>query len=196
MPSMSSRTVRLFATLAGCALIAASLGGCDSVRKVVGNEKTAPDEFAVYQRPPLSVPSNFKLLPPDPGRDNPQTITPSMQAQAALVGDKVKTVEQADQSTAMSPGTQDLLAEAGTQKAAPNIREIVNSETAVLAKEDQRFLDKLIFWVDNKPYPGVVVDASKEKKRIQENQALGKPLTDGATPKIVLKRGRKGLLEF
>lgn len=194
---MLSKAARVFATLAGCAILAAGLSGCESARQAFSNQKSAPDEFAIYQRPPLSVPSSFTLPPPDPSRDNPQVITPMMQAQAALIGEKTMTVEKQDLATTKeSTGTKVFLAETGAPKAAPNIREIVNKETAVLSKEDQRFIDKLIFWVDAKPYPGVVVDASKEKKRIQENQALGKPITDGATPKIVLKRGHKGLLEF
>ena len=54
----------------------------------------------------------------------------------------------------------------------------------------------MIFWVDDKPYEGSVVDAEKEQKRILENQALGKTITNGETPKIVRQRSTKGLLDF
>ena len=41
-----------------------------------------------------------------------------------------------------------------------------------------------------------MVDADKEQKRIQENQALGKSITEGETPQVTRKRSRKGLLDF
>ena len=52
-------------------LIAVVLGatGCESVRKAVGNQKSAPDEFVVYKRPPLTLPPEFGLRPPQPGAD-------------------------------------------------------------------------------------------------------------------------------
>ena len=62
--------------------------------------------------------------------------------------------------------------------------------------QDQRFVDKLIFWVDDKEDGGTVVDAKKEQKRIQRTQALGQPITEGETPEVTIKRGRKGLLDF
>jgi len=72
----------------------------------------------------------------------------------------------------------------------------VNAETNLLSKEDQRLADKMIFWVDDKPFEGTVVDAEKEQQRIRENQALGNPITDGETPQVKKKRAKKGLLEF
>ena len=43
---------------------------------------------------------------------------------------------------------------------------------------------------------GTIVDAEKEQTRIQRNQALGNPITEGESPEIKVKRGRKGLLNF
>ena len=54
----------------------------------------------------------------------------------------------------------------------------------------------MIFWVDDKPFEGTVVDAVKEQQRIRENQALGNPIADGETPQVKKKRATKGLLEF
>ena len=66
----------------------------------------------------------------------------------------------------------------------------------MLSKEDKRLADKMIFWVDDKPYEGVVVDAEKEQQRIRENQALGNEITEGETPKVTKKRGKKGIFDF
>ena len=49
-----------------------------------------------------------------------------------------------------------------------------------------------MFWRTPEPY-GTVVDPAAEAKRLQENQALGKPVTEGQTPIITTRR--KGLLE-
>jgi len=73
---------------------------------------------------------------------------------------------------------------------------LVDQESSVMAEEDQLFLNKLIFWADDKSQPGVVVDAKKENQRIMSNDALGKPINDGETPKVTRKPVRKGLLNF
>ena len=84
----------------------------------------------------------------------------------------------------------------GADKAKPDIRQLVNQETSVIAEEDQPFVNKLIFWNEDKNQPGTLVDAKKEKQRIMSNDALGKPITEGETPKVKRKALRKGLLNF
>lgn len=57
------------ATILLIALSAALLSACSGsdVRSTLGLNRSAPDEFKVVSRPPLSVPPEFNLLPPDPG---------------------------------------------------------------------------------------------------------------------------------
>jgi hypothetical protein len=52
--------------------------------------------------------------------------------------------------------------------------------------------NKILFW-QTPPPPGTVVDAKAEQQRLQENAALGKPLTQGPTPVIV--RRKRAMLE-
>ena len=59
----------------------------------------------------------------------------------------------------------------GTDEAQPGIRDIVNRETAVFVYEDEAFIDKLLFW-RKKRAPGIVVDAEKEKKRLQIEEKI------------------------
>ena len=89
-----------------------------------------------------------------------------------------------------------LLNKTGAQNADPSIRDKVNDESTNLSKEDRRFIDKLIFWVDDAPNPGTIVDPKKEQQRIMQNQALGKPINDGKVPEIKRKAARKGILDF
>lgn len=172
------------------------LVGCDTARKVVGNQKDAPDEFAVYERPPLSLPPEFALRPPEPGSIRPQAITPADQARAALLRRQASITTDAPRDPNLSDGLNAMMQRTGAAEADPSIREVVNAETTLLSREDERLADKMIFWVESKPFGGTVVDAAEEQRRIRENLALGKPLTEGDVPEIRKKRGRKGLLDF
>jgi len=176
--------------------LAVTLSACESAKKVLSNPKDAPDEFVVYQRPPLSLPPEFSLRPPGSGESGPQAITPSDQARAALLQQKPQIRDQQQKDPNLSDGLNAIMAKTGASNADPAIREVVNAETTLLAKEDKRLADKMIFWVDDKPYQGTVVDAEKEQQRIRENQALGKSITEGETPQVKKARGTKGLLEF
>lgn len=182
--------------MAVCVLCAvALLSGCESIRKTFGGEKSGPDEFAVYSRPPLSLPPEYSLRPPTPGEKNLKDLSAKDIAATAIVGKNTKP-PRAPAAVGGSPGLAALLSHTGAANVDHGIRAVVDQETSVLSRQDQAFVDKLIFWVDEKPDQGTVVDAEKEQKRIQENQALGKPITDGETPQIVRKRARKGILDF
>ncbi len=200
-PSTTVRTrsmVRISkATAVVCLIcVAALLSGCESARKVFGGEKSGPDEFRVYSRPPLSLPPDYSLRPPAPGEQRPQDLSAKHMAATAMIGKTADKPVKAPQSVGGSPGVAALLRDAGAAQVDHGIRSVVDAETSVISRQDQAFVDKLIFWVDEKPDPGTVVDAEKEQKRIQENQALGKPITEGETPQVKRKRGRKGILDF
>lgn len=192
---MKRRWQKILSVSMLCAF-AISLGACDSAKKLVTRSKDAPDEFAVYQRPPLSLPPEFQLRPPDSGALGPQAISPRDEARAALLQRQASIRTQPTRDPQLSNGLNAIMQKTGAATADPTIREVVNSETSLLSKEDTRLADKMIFWIDDKPYEGVVVDADKEQQRIRENQALGKEITEGETPRIIKKRGKKGLLDF
>lgn len=186
---------RFLATGLCTAVLAGALSGCDSTRKAFGGGKNAPDEFVVYKRPPLSLPPEYGLRPPAPGAAKLQTVTPADDAKTALLGNSTQPAA-ARPAAGTSRGLQSLMAKTGADAADPGIRRLVNQESSVLAEEDQLFINKLIFWVDDKHDPGTVVDPKKEQQRIMSNQALGKPINEGEIPQIKRKPGRKGLLDF
>ena len=184
-------------SLFGFAVLSVALGGCDSVRKSVGGGKNAPDEFVVFKRPPLSLPPEYGLRPPTPGESRPQRVSPMDEAREAILGKATVRAKAATKAADPgSPGLQALIIRTGADKAEPGIRRLVNQESSVLVDEDQLFVNKLIFWVDDKSNPGIVVDAKQEQKRIMSNQALGKPINEGEIPKVRRKQVRKGLLDF
>ena len=194
---MEQRMTRSLCVLAALTLFSEFLVGCDSVRKSFGGGKNAPDEFVVYKRPPLSLPPEYGLRPPAPGESRPQKVSPMDQAREAILGkNAARTAASPTTVKAGSPGLQALITRTGANKAEPGIRRLVNQESSVLADEDQIFVNKLIFWVDDKSNPGIVVDAKKEQKRIMSNQAPGKPINEGEIPEVKRKKARKGLLDF
>lgn len=177
---------------------AMALSGCESASKAFGGKKSAPDEFVVYSRPPLSQPPDFSLRPPTPGVARPQTTSTSDVARDALLGTKNSTKRRlaSNANAAPTAGLKALIKSTGAEQADPNIRRKINEETSILAVEDQRLVDKMIFWVDDKPFQGTVLDPEKEQKRISEAQALGKPVTEGETDHIKRLPAKKGILEF
>ena len=175
-------------------------GGCSSLKEPLCLTKQSPDEFKVVSRAPLSMPPDYNLRPPTPGAPRPQEGTTRDQAAAAVFGypgaglqpDQIPPIGEGEAEAAQSSGESALLQSAGAGGVDPNIRSLVDSETAADQADSETLADTLVFWRDPEPY-GDVIDAEAEQKRLQENAALGQPVTTGETPVIVRKK--RGMLE-
>lgn len=178
--------------------LALAVSGCQSIRDLAGQGKRPPDEFTVYSRTPLSMPPNFSLTPPVAGAV-PEATAARADARQALLGGRSRVgtgaeayAANAAEAADSSPGLAALMQRSGGAQSSPDIRAVVNRETTILAEADVSLTDRLMFWTKPKEY-GAVVDPAKEARRIQDNQALGKPIIAGATPTI--ERKRRALLE-
>ncbi|MEQ8666969.1 MAG: DUF3035 domain-containing protein [Rhodospirillales bacterium] len=167
--------------LIACAL---ATSACSNVREAVIPGKRSPDEFATYSRAPLSLPPEYDLTVPQPGAERPQSVTPSDLAQKATIGT-------ATGGSELSTGENELLVRTGALNVDPEIRQLVNRETSILAEENETFVNNIIFWQNNTS--AAEVDPTAEAKRIREKQALGDPITGEGVPTIEKKK--KGLLE-
>ncbi|HEY8016990.1 MAG TPA: DUF3035 domain-containing protein [Dongiaceae bacterium] len=176
------------------------LSGCSATMNALGMGKHPPDEFVVVTHPPLQVPANFDLVPPQPGAPRPQEESAAQLAEAAVVGTGAQ-AEGTDTASSTqilpagpaSAGEEAFLQNAGVAKADPKIRQLVDSEAqAETDAINNDLYNKILFW-QTQPPPGVVVDAKAEQQRLQENASLGKPLTQGPTPVIV--RRKRAMLE-
>ena len=180
----------------GLALLVAVLltGGCEGVKQELGiGVKRPPDEFTVYSRAPLSMPPDFALRPPATATGASQGAAPREIARQAMTGGTARPVpDDVAVASAGSPGLQQLLERTGAADAQTGIRAQVNRESTILAEADQSFVERLMFWSDV-PERATVVDAPMESRRIQESQALNRPLSDCETPTI--RRRPKALLE-
>lgn len=193
------------------AALLAVLGGCTGkeLRSSFGLKRNQPDEFQVVSRPPLSVPPVYHLRPPsdEAGRN----LTPADKRAASLVFEgrelpvytrpddpayqadtAVATVETSALGTA---GESVLLQNAGASAARDDIRSVLNEENRPIIMEEKR--EKGFFeGLTSKLRPGndePVVNAAKEQERIRENQAAGKPVTEGETP--VIDRKNESVLD-
>ena len=171
------------------AFVALVATGCSDVRQSLGLDKRAPDEFAVVPRAPLSVPPDFSLRPPDPGAPRPQELSPTQEAKRTIIGPSSDRKE-VKRDPKLSSGENALLNQMGATNADPSIRGVVDKESKDLADGPVYLIDYILFW-RKQPPPGTAVDATKEAQRIQQNQALGRPVTDGPTPSI--ERRSQGL---
>ncbi|MBU6449394.1 MAG: DUF3035 domain-containing protein [Rhodospirillales bacterium] len=156
-------------------LAALALAGCsDGMKKTFGLEANPPDAYQVGTLPPLSLPPELgQLQQPNPGQ--PPTQEASAAAQGADVIAPANALPGTSQST--SAAGQALLDQAGPAPQG-NIRAEVNQNAAV-ASRSSGFVNKLM---GNNPNTPTVVDASEEQRRLQENAAMGQPVTNGATP--------------
>jgi hypothetical protein len=188
---MYSKFSLLFVFLA----IVSLLNGCENAKQALGQTKVSPDEFAVFQRAPLSLPPDYGLKPPRPGSERPQAVNPRDRAAKAL-GLKRKAPGQPANTkgrlSSLSRGERSVLQMTGATKADPEIRMKIEKETGIMVTASKSFTDKITFWQNPNKF-GITVDPAKEAKRIQKNQALGKPLNKGDVP--VIKRKTKAIFE-
>ncbi|MEO5376077.1 MAG: DUF3035 domain-containing protein [Alphaproteobacteria bacterium] len=172
-------------------VVAAALSGCSDLRRMAGLDKKAPDEFTVVSRAPLAVPTEFDLPTPTPGLSRPQEPNPRLQAMEIILGKRpAPTADMVPYRH--SVGELAFLRQAGTEAAIPDIRRIVNDENKALIEQQRTLADHMIPWRRN-DVSGPEVDPEKEMTRLRENQALGRPTTEGDTP--IIKRKKKALLE-
>jgi hypothetical protein len=154
------------------------LSACGEVREDLGLGRNAPDEFAVVERPPLSMPPDFGLRPPRPGEARPQAVDPGQQASTALFNGTAPA-----QAQAPSEGERALLAATGATKADPNIRDTVDRESAQKVVASPHLVERLTNWSDDKK-PATTVDAAAEAERIKQAKDNNQPITATATPVI------------
>ncbi|MDD3288561.1 MAG: DUF3035 domain-containing protein [Alphaproteobacteria bacterium] len=162
-----------------------ALAGCGA-SEALGLGRNAPDEFSVVDRPPLSLPPDFSLRPPQPGAPRPQEVDMTKRASAVVFGSESK-LEGGEQSGAEKA----LLEGAGAAKAEAGIRDIVDREASQKVAGSEHLVDELLWWRTKQP-PAATVDAVAEKERLKEVKEQGEPVNKGPTP--VIEKQKRGLL--
>ena len=167
------------ARLAIALLLAAAplLGGCSDLSHTFGFTRSSPDEFAVTTQPPLAMPPDFAIRPPEPGTPRPQAVPTSVAAEQALIPQSALAGPAASGS---SPGQNALVQSAS---AAANVAQAGPQLSGPSTANDDSFVHQLLFGGSGSG-AGTLVNAPEESKRLRENAALGKSPAAGETPVI------------
>lgn len=190
------------ARMAAAVLGALCVSACDgsTVKDTLGLYRSAPDEYTVVSRPPLSVPPQFGLQPPSNssrlGRTSASTQAESLVmggtvSEGAAVRSDAVTIIKKGAPVGVSKAESVFLRNAGAEQADPMVREKLAEEyyERVTQEESKGWLDSLdMLSRDKDP----LVNAKKEAERIQKNEDAGKPVTEGETPEV--RSGDHGVL--
>ena len=175
------------------------LSACGETREALGLTRSSPDEFAVVDRPPLAIPPDYTLRPPQPGAPRPQEMATSKQAEQATFSNNAGTTLAAASSKPSSMEafnadalTQDVLFKAGADHVAPDIRSTIDRESEQRVNADRHLVDTLLWWRKDTSALPPVVDAAAESQRLRTNQDEGKPANAGATP--IIEKSHEGWL--
>ncbi|MBE7211134.1 MAG: DUF3035 domain-containing protein [Gluconacetobacter diazotrophicus] len=152
------------------------LGACsgNELERDFGLVRVSPDEYTVTTHAPLVMPTDNALAKPTPGVDRPADQDTQTQALETLAPN----VALQGTGGTGSPGQDALVSSAASSSA--------QAPTGALDHPSQGFVNELMFWQGGQV--GDVVDASAERKRLQEDAALGRPPTAGATPTVKASR--------
>lgn len=181
-----------------CSLVAIasmfSLSACSggTAKQALGLDRSAPDEFRVVSRPPLSVPPQFDLVPPSATATSPNQVPVSKQAETLLLGEK----EPAPlKDKKLTKAEASLLEKAGATTVDSSIRnELVEEKYSLQRKEEEENEEwwNVLPGIGKKQEP--TVDPKKEAERIEQNEKAGQPVTEGETP--LKKSSAKSTLDY
>lgn len=149
-------------------LVPALLTSCGGVKKTLGMEKTVPDEFAVVERAPLTMPPNFGLTPPEPGAPRPQEAAISSDAQSLVLGSQ-SSAPKAETGSAIE---RSLLQQAGAANVSPSIRQELAQPD--LEPQEESVAQKLGISPSNER--GKALNPTEEAQRLQQKNVKTTPV--------------------
>ena len=101
------------------------LSSCNSVRESAGVNRKVIDEYAVIENPPLVIPPNFNLLPPEQIKSKEIENTDSELAKEILFG-----LDDSEFNSNNNLLIDEILDMSGANNTDNNIRETINEEFA------------------------------------------------------------------
>ncbi|MGE3303001.1 MAG: DUF3035 domain-containing protein [Hyphomonadaceae bacterium] len=122
--------------LSAALVAAAAVSGCGGVRRAIGVEKVAPDEFRIITKAPLVLPPDYSLRPPRPGEPRPAELSGPIAARAQVFGQDV--------GSKASEGEKLLVAKAGAAAVDPTIRSQVDFEGAAIVRKSETFSNNVL----------------------------------------------------
>lgn len=169
-------------------LIALSLSSCSKVRDSAGVTRKSIDEFQVVENPPLIIPPDFNLLPPDQLKEkNIDNIEQDL-AKEILFGLEKNDLEESKQLSTIN----NILSKSEALEVSPSIREEIDQEFAQEIKTDSIFN---VTWEDEIE----VLDAIKETERLRNKNFEESKDSDSEIPikiETIKKKKKKRFILF
>ena len=161
--------------------------GCSKIRQSAGVTRKAPDEFQVIENPPLVIPPNYSLIPPDQLQEKNIGNIEKELAKEILFGLEEENTTTDNQLTTMSM----ILSKSNADNISNTIRDDIDEDFAqeISAKDKLRLV-----WENEID----VLDAVKESERIREKNFNNESVIDGDSPikKQKMKKKKKRFFFF
>ena len=165
-----------------------TINSCSKLRESAGVTRKSIDEFQVIKNPPLVIPPDFNLLPPDQLKvKNIEDIDKEL-AQEILFGLDEKEIQTPKQLSTINQ----ILSKADALEVSSSIREEIDQEFSQEIKTDDTFT---VNWEDELE----VLDAIKESERIRNKNSEDEFLADDDVPiktETIKKKQKKRFFFF
>ena len=165
---------RLTLSLISLSFVGVMATGCSDIRRAIGSEKSAPDEFEVVVRPPLSLPPSF-------GADAAALTSGASATPATDVAGDAQSRAASVFGAAEGRATEGYGQLFDFAAVPENIRETIDEETYGIRFERRLPLEKLFGGL---PDIGPVLDKVAEDQRLRQNLREGRLPVEGATPAV------------
>lgn len=151
------------------------LAACSDIKETVGLGRNVPDEFDVVSNPPLTIPPDYILRPPQRGVAAPAGAVPAVAAAAQAVGAAPR------DDAATTPGLAAFLSQSNAARAKPDIRATIDQESDGVVVKDKTFVDRVLLWKPAAVPPDPTVNETAEAARVKaEQEKTGTVTGDGA----------------
>ncbi len=122
--------------LVGCL---AATTACVSRNQNYAVNPNSPDEFRVVTKPPLTIPPEFNLRPPETGTTQPSEVVQATETRGRIFGTE-------NFAIGASAAERALVVAAGANAVSPYIRSIVDYQEAGVIRRSDRLTDRIIQW--------------------------------------------------
>ena len=152
------------------------LSSCSKVRESAGVTRKSLDEFSVVENPPLVIPPDFNLMPPEQLEEKKLNNVEKELAKEILYG-----LENSENSNLEAQSTMNQILDATeANEIDTNIRNEIDEQFA--NEKNSETIFSLEWETENE-----VLDAIKESERIRNQLMKGESLSDGEVPTKIKK---------
>ena len=169
-------------------IIILTLNGCSKVRESAGVTRQSIDEYQVIENPPLIIPPDFNLLPPNQLEGKSVEDVDNELAKEILFGLNENELSFQKKISTMNQ----ILLKAGALDVSDSIRDEIDEGFSQEMKTDDFFQINFEDRIE-------VLDAVKESERIRNKKFDGESIADGEVPiktEIIKKKKKKRFFFF